>query len=155
MLPESLLAILKLSALALLYLFFLRVLRAVWAEVNPVRSAVTVPASGARQAKAARRPRGKSRNALVVVEPLEQKGRSYALADEITLGRAAGCTVTLEDNYVSQLHARVSRRDGAVYAEDLGSTNGTYVNGRKLTGAVLLKRGDQVRVGSTVLEVDL
>jgi pSer/pThr/pTyr-binding forkhead associated (FHA) protein len=92
---------------------------------------------------------------LVVVEPLEQKGRSYALADEITLGRAAGCTVTLEDNYVSQLHARVSRRDGAVYAEDLGSTNGTYVNGRKLTGAVLLKRGDQVRIGSTVLEVDV
>jgi pSer/pThr/pTyr-binding forkhead associated (FHA) protein len=138
-----------------LYLFFLRVLRAVWAEVSPVRTAAPVPAGTAKPAKKpARKARGRSRNALVVVEPADKKGRAYDLADEITLGRAAGCTVTLDDNYVSQLHARVTRRDGVLYAEDLGSTNGTYVNGKKLTGEVLLKRGDQVRIGSTVLEVD-
>ena len=155
MLPESLLAILKIAALALLYLFFLRVLRAVWAEVSPARTATPAPPGAARPAKkAARRTRGKARNALVVVEPATQKGRAYGLTDEVTLGRAAGCTVTLDDNFVSQLHARVTRRDGVLYAEDLGSTNGTYVNGKKLTGAVLLKRGDQMRVGSTVLEVD-
>ncbi|MGE0795625.1 MAG: FHA domain-containing protein, partial [Acidimicrobiia bacterium] len=93
-------------------------------------------------------------NALVVVEPLAEAGHRHPLGEEVTVGRAAGCTVTLEDNYVSQLHARLFRKDGAVYVEDLGSTNGTYVNGQKLNGTALVKRGDLVRIGSTVLEVD-
>jgi hypothetical protein len=160
-LPEPLLAILKLCALALLYLFFLRVLRAVWAEVSPARLS-TAPAAPSRARGGAARPKGRTRprrgksagNALVVVEPAETAGTRHPLGDEVTVGRAAGCTVTLEDNYVSQLHARVFRKDDAVFVEDLGSTNGTYVNGQKLTGTVLVKRGDLVRIGSTVLEVD-
>jgi hypothetical protein len=158
-LPEPLLTILKLCALALLYLFFLRVLRAVWAEVSPARVAAAPPAPA--RPKGTPRPRGRrprarrgGGNALVVVEPPEGAGTRHPLGEEVTVGRAAGCTVTLDDNYVSQLHARVFRRDGAVYVEDLGSTNGTYVNGQKLTGAVLVKRGDLVRIGSTVLEVE-
>jgi hypothetical protein len=164
-LPEPLLTILKLCALALLYLFFLRVLRAVWAEVSPVRLAAATPApprsrtggKGAPRRPKPKRPkpgRGGHGNALIVVEPEAQAGTRHPLGDEITLGRAAGCTITLEDNYVSQLHARIFRKDGAVYVEDLGSTNGTYVNSQKLTGTALVKRGDLVRIGSTVLEVD-
>lgn len=152
--PEPLLTLLKLCALALLYLFFLRVLRAVWAEVSPARAIPTPSTPRARATKPARRRGREPGDALVVVEPREQQGRSYALADELTVGRAAGCTVTLDDNYVSQLHARVFRRDGALLVEDLGSTNGTYVNGQKLNGSVPLKRGDRVRIGGTVLEVD-
>jgi len=155
-LPEPLLAILKLCALALLYLFFLRVLRAVWAEISPTR--IAPPAPAPTRGRAARRgatKRGKGGgNALVVVEPLAEAGHRHPLGEEVTVGRAAGCTVTLEDNYVSQLHARLFRKDGAVYVEDLGSTNGTYVNGQKLNGTALVKRGDLVRIGSTVLEVD-
>ena len=149
--PDSLLGILKLCALALLYLFFFRVLRAVWAEVAPARAGGRAPAPS--------RPRppmrrGKSAgDALVIVEPRDQKGRRHAVGDEATIGRAAGCTISVTDNYTSQLHARVFHRDGKLHVEDLGSTNGTYVNGRQVTAPLPLKRGDQVKVGSTVFEV--
>ena len=154
--PESLLAILKLCALALVYLFFLRVLRAVWAEVAPVR-ATTGPGTAAAKPRPARRASTRGAKAggdsLVVIEPKEHKGGRYAIADEVTMGRAAGCTVTLDDTYASQLHARVFHRDGVLHVEDLGSTNGTYLNGKKLTGATPLDRGDHVKVGATVFEV--
>jgi pSer/pThr/pTyr-binding forkhead associated (FHA) protein len=152
--PEALLTLLKLSCLALLYLFFFRVLRAVWAEVTPVRTAPI----DRRAARADGRDQGRSRRGrrtthLVVVEPRELKGRSYDLGEELTVGRAAGCQVTLDDSYVSQLHARVYIRDGELYVEDLGSTNGTYLNTRKVSSPSALRRGDQLKVGSTVLEV--
>jgi hypothetical protein len=159
--PEPLLAILKLCCLALLYLFFLRVVRAVWAEVN----APPVPAAAAAQAGAAppaaqagagtgRRARRKGpATHLVVVEPKEQKGTTYQLGQELTVGRAAGCQITLDDSYASQLHARVFQRDGILYVEDLGSTNGTFVNGKKVTSPITLERGDHLKVGNTLLEV--
>lgn len=153
--PEPLLAILKLCALALLYLFFIRVVRAVWAELNPVRAGAA-PAPATRAPKPARRPRKRTgERALHVLEPKEHKGRTYALNGEVTLGRAASCTVPLDDGYVSQLHARIFPRDDAWLVEDLGSTNGTYLNGRKVSRAQPVQRGDRVKIGATVLEVDL
>jgi pSer/pThr/pTyr-binding forkhead associated (FHA) protein len=160
--PEQLLTILKLCLLALLYLFFLRVIRAVWVEVNGprVRSrsapapAASAAAVGSRQgARAKRKAGGPPGPALVVVAPAEQKGRVYPLTEELTMGRAAGCQVTLDDTYVSQIHARVFVREGQVYVEDLGSTNGTYLNRGKVAGPMLLGPGDQLQVGSTVLEL--
>jgi hypothetical protein len=153
--PEPLLAILKLCALALLYLFFLRVLRAVWAEVAPARAGGggngPAPAP-ARRSKPTRRGRGGG-DGLVIVEPKEGKGRRFPLDAEVTIGRAAGCDITVDDNYASQLHARVFRREGALHVEDLGSTNGTYLNGRKVAAPLPVKRGDRVKVGATVFEV--
>lgn len=148
--PEPLLAVLKLCCLALLYLFFLRVLRAVWAEVNPKRPLVEeAPRRRERRTSGRRGPISR----LVVVEPADLKGRAYELGEELTVGRAAGCQVSLDDNYVSQLHARVFQRDGVLYVEDLGSTNGTYLNTRKVSSPSPIKRGDQLKVGSTVMEV--
>ena len=151
--PESLLTILKFCFLALLYLFFVRVLRAVWAELNPPRVQAAAPA----------RQRGRSRGAasrsgpptkLKVVEPAESRGRTFELGDELTVGRAAGCQVSLDgDTYVSQLHARVFRRDGQVYVEDLGSTNGTYLNRKKVSGPMVVRRGDRLQIGKTVMEL--
>lgn len=69
------------------------------------------------------------------------------------MGRAPGCGVQLVDPTVSQLHARVFRRDGSLYVEDLGSTNGTWVNRSPVTGPAALRRGDRVQFGSTVVEV--
>jgi pSer/pThr/pTyr-binding forkhead associated (FHA) protein len=70
------------------------------------------------------------------------------------VGRAGGCQVALgEDNYVSQLHARVFRRDGQFYVEDLGSTNGTYVNRKKVTAPIVIRKGDRLQIGKTVLEL--
>ena len=88
-----------------------------------------------------------------MVEPPALRGRSFELGEELTVGRAAGCQIALDDTYVSQLHARVFRRDNQFYVEDLGSTNGTYLNRKKVTGPVAVRRGDRLQVGKTVLEV--
>jgi len=157
----QLLTILQLCLLALLYLFFFRVLRAVWAELRPPKLVEVTPrstvvaAAGGRAARKARKqtqalpvePR------LVVLEPAEQRGRAFPMAAEMTIGRAAGCQVTLDDTYASQLHARVFQRDGQYLVEDLGSTNGTYLNRQKVAGAMLLQAGDRVQIGNTVLEL--
>ena len=156
---EPLLNILKLCLLALLYLFFLRVLQAVWAEVSGPRTKASRGRVRERAAPAAAapRPKGRARSGpptiLRVVEPEAERGRSFPLADELTVGRAAGCQVTLDDTYVSQLHARVFRRDGKLYVEDLGSTNGTYLNRAKVAGPMVMSHGDRLQVGSVVMEV--
>ena len=65
----------------------------------------------------------------------------------------AGCHIALpDDTFVSQLHARVFERSGQIYVEDLGSTNGTYVNGHRVSTPTPMHRGDSLQVGSTVLE---
>ena len=155
---EQLLTILKLCLLALLYLFFFRVLRAVWTEIKGPK--IAVPARQARrEARRAAKPvatrRGGRRAAarLAVIEPAAQKGRTFPLAEELTVGRAAGCQVTLDDTYASQIHARVFARDGQLFVEDLGSTNGTYLNRKKVQGPMAMKRGDKLQVGNTVMEL--
>ena len=150
--------------LAVLYLFFLRVLRAVWVELREPKAAPVTAAPAAAEAAAvaaapSRRPRGRGRGRgepthLQVVEPPERRGQSYELADELTVGRAPGCGVPLpEDTFTSQLHARVFRRDGDVWVEDLGSTNGTLLNDRKVSAPAVMRRGDRLQVGRTVLEL--
>jgi len=156
--PESLLTILKFTLVALLWLFFLRVLRAVWAEITrPPAPSPAAPAPAAAEAPTrvlqARTPPSKSA-VLRLVEPKEARGRTYEVGEEVTVGRASGCGVSLAgDTFVSQLHARLYRRDGRTWVEDLGSTNGTYVNSKRLTSPVSLRRGDRVQVGRTVLEL--
>lgn len=167
---EPLLNVLKLCLLVLLYLFFLRVLQAVWTEVNGpkrraprgggaatprVAPAATPPATGGRRGRGATKVKARSSAAtmLRVLEPDTDQGRTFPLADEVTVGRAAGCQVTLDDTYVSQLHARVFRRDGELFVEDLGSTNGTYLNRARVAGPMTMKPGDRLQVGSVVMEL--
>lgn len=157
--PESLLAILKFCFLALLWLFFLRVLWAVWAEVRgPAPAAIPPPrpssSSSAAPAPPPRGGGGADVARLKVVEPAAKRGTTYNLGDELTVGRAGGCQVSLpDDTFASQLHARVFRRDGRLWVEDLGSTNGTYLNAKPITAPVALRRGDRLQIGRTVLEV--
>jgi hypothetical protein len=154
---DQLLFILKLCLLALLYLFFFRVLRAVWAEIKAPAAA---PA-GRAPAEPGRKPRRKGAEApsaptppqLVALDPPELRGRVFPLAEEVTLGRAAGCQVTLDDGYISQLHARVYVRDGRWMVEDLGSTNGTYLNRQRVSGPMVIQAGDRIQIGNTVLEL--
>ena len=169
--PEPLLAVLKLLCLALLYLFFLRVLRAVWAEVASPREISSGGVAGAtgtapprtrvgRGRPSAAAPKG-SPNRLKVLEPADRKGQAFDLGAEnaeLTVGRAAGCQVRVDDTYASQLHARIFRKDGQLFVEDLGSTNGTYLNRRgtqnkeKVAGPLAVKLGDRLMIGKTVLE---
>lgn len=145
--PTSLLQILNDCLLALLLLFFLRVLRAVWVQLKPAPAVAQVVAAPAPAAKP------KSALRLRVVEPPANRGQVFEIADEVTLGRSPGCGVALQDTTVSQVHARLFRQGGTLWIEDLGSTNGTWVNRSKVSAPVALKRGDRVAVGGTVLEV--
>lgn len=152
--PEGLLTILKLFFLALLYLFFFRVLRAVWAELTAPAVATAPAGSAPTTGRAPARGAPRAALRLKVVEPPSDRGRVYELGDELTVGRASGCQISLpEDTFVSQLHARIFRREGQIYVEDLGSTNGTFLNRKKVSAPQPLRRGDRLQIGKTVLEL--
>ena len=152
---QNLLRALEILVVALIWLFFFRVIRAVWVEVRPPKMRSAGPdldATDLGRSETSRRQRG-SRLQLKVVEPAERRGQSFELADEVTLGRAAGCGVRVDDAYTSSIHARLYRRNGSLWVEDLGSTNGTWVNAERIGSAMKLGKGDLLQVGGTVFEV--
>ncbi|MGH8981580.1 MAG: FHA domain-containing protein [Acidimicrobiales bacterium] len=144
--------------IALVFLFFLRVIRAVWVEVRPAgpRRALAPPQAlpGAGRREAA--PRGrKGPLYLEVVEPTDRTGQQFDVDGELTVGRSPGCGIpTTYDIYSSTLHARFFHHDDdRLYVEDLGSTNGTFVNSEQIAKPTRLGKGDLVQVGATVLQV--
>ena len=88
-----------------------------------------------------------------MIAPPERRGTRVEVAGEATIGRGAGCALSLDDTFVSQLHARVFRNADGVFVEDLGSTNGTFLNDARVGGPQLVRRGDRIQVGQTVLEL--
>jgi pSer/pThr/pTyr-binding forkhead associated (FHA) protein len=148
--PTIVLDLLKYLFLIVLYIFVARAVRAVYLELKPASApapkATAPPRAPARKGKAPRR--------VAVVEGEALKGRTFELSDELTIGRADKCHLVLgDDPYVSQVHARIFVKDGTVMVEDLGSTNGTYLNRRRITSPAQVQRGDRVKVGKTVLEL--
>lgn len=152
--PTLVLDLLKYVFLGVLYIFVLWAIRAVYMELRPAT---------ARQPRASRaptptpsRPPSKNKKAptkAAVIEGNAYKGKVFKLGDELTIGRASTCTLVLDDAYVSQMHARIFPRNDRFVVEDLGSTNGTYLNRQRLTSSADLQRGDRVKIGKTVLEM--
>ena len=147
---DGVLTILKFCILALLYLFLARVVWTVSSELRgaPVAAApLPEPAPSRAPAKARKSWR------LVIVEPPATSGRLFEVNGELTIGRAAGCSISIpDDTFVSNMHARVFERDGDVFIEDLGSTNGTHLNGAPLGAVTKLRKGDRIQAGQTILE---
>lgn len=151
---HGVLDILRYFLLALIWLFFLYAIRAVYVEVRRARDDV-------KQAGQAALPQGSpplqdkpTTLRLQVVEPGEKRGRTFDLSSEVTLGRTAGCAVSLKDDaYASSVHARIFEKSGELWIEDLGSRNGTYLNEERLVAPARLRRGDKVKAGATVFEV--
>jgi hypothetical protein len=152
-LSEQLLNVFKLCLLVLLYLFFARVLRAVWAELREPKPVVVAPAAVAASPPPSNPKRSAARPRLVVVSPPELADTAYELIEELTIGRAAGCHISLDDRFISQVHARMFLRDGQCFIEDLGSTNGTFLNENKVAGPSVVKRGDRVKIGNFLMEL--
>jgi pSer/pThr/pTyr-binding forkhead associated (FHA) protein len=157
--------LIKLAFLAVLWLFVI-------AAVGVVRTDLfDQPASPRRQRRAARqgarrppppvaarppRPSGRSRNSAreVVVTVGNLAGTIITLADQqITIGRAADATLVLTDDYASTRHARLFPQNGEWIVEDLGSTNGTYLDRQKVTQPMPVPVGVPIRIGKTVLEL--
>ncbi len=148
------LSVLKYALVALLYFFIFRALRSVATDLSG-RRAPSNQGQGPKASKSkAKAPRGgRAPTTLVVHAPEARKPRSVRLSDGLEIGRAEACQVRLEDTYASQHHAKLSTRDGAWMLEDLGSTNGTYLNDRRVGAPTEVHAGDVVRIGKTVLEL--
>ena len=145
--PDIVLELLKYAFLVILYIFISRAIRATYVELQPSTGGASSAPARSSQRKSKKLPR----KAVVTEGP--KKGQTYELTREITIGRADKCQVVLDDTYVSQIHARIFPKGDGVAVEDLGSTNGTYLNRRRITAPVELQRGDQVKIGKTVLEM--
>jgi pSer/pThr/pTyr-binding forkhead associated (FHA) protein len=154
--PIFLLAV-KVAFLVVLYLFVARAVRAVVldvfgprAERRRPRSRPTAPSRPVPRTGPGRPARRQPRE-LVVTD--ESGRRTVPLNGPITVGRAATCDVVLADTYVSNVHARIYDRDGGWWLEDLGSTNGTYVNRNRVQTPTAVGPGDEIRMGKATLEL--
>lgn len=146
--PPFVLTVLKIVFLALLYFFIYRAIRSVVVDLRPPARAQTGRAQPAIKPKGG----GKAPRSVVVVDDRGAKVETVRLDGTLQVGRAEACQVRLPDTYASAFHARIFSRDGSWFLEDLGSTNGTYLNQRRITAPAELRAGDKVRIGKTTLE---
>ena len=135
--PALFLNILKLIFLAMLYLFLWQIARSIRAHVGPAPSP---------------RP-SRTPSEVVMVRSESNSGQRFALTTAAVVGRSDDADIVIDDPYASEFHLRIGNQDGEVMLHDLGSTNGTYVNGRRVTAPTQLSMGDSIQVGRTILEV--
>lgn len=142
--------------LILLWLFIWSVLRVLRTDIYAPTGAVMVRRGlalrGPRTPGRKGRPAGAARQ-LVVVEGALAGTRISLGTQPVLIGRADDSTLVLTDDYASTRHARLSPRGGDWFVEDLGSTNGTYLDRSKVTTAVRVPLGTPVHVGKTVIEL--
>ena len=157
---ELSLTIIRVAFLAVLWLFVIAAIGVVRTDLlggpatSPRRSRgrQTQNQRPPRQARPQRAGRGSPRFLVVTAGAL--KGTSLDLAQQqITLGRANDATLVLNDDYASSRHARIFPQDGQWIVEDLGSTNGTYLDRQKVTQPTPVPLGVPIRIGKTVLEL--
>ncbi|HZT94689.1 MAG TPA: FHA domain-containing protein [Gaiellaceae bacterium] len=154
---EVLLA-LKIAFLVLLYLFVLRVIRSAGRERRAPSQDSMILTPGAAAAAGLGRGRSARKSVRLVVQrsPSLEEGDEFPLnSAPLTVGRGGQNDLVLSgDEFASARHARIEVRGDGVWIQDLDSTNGTYVNGSRVTGAERVGAGDVLRVGETDLRVE-
>lgn len=135
--PALILTLLKLIFVALLFLF-------VWQISRAITSHVGIGAT---------RGTTKRSREIVLIRGDQSTGDGYKIDDVAVLGRSPQADIVIDDAYASEFHMRFVAGDDGLVLHDLGSTNGTYVNGRRVTAPQVLVKGDAVQVGKTVMEV--
>jgi FHA domain-containing protein len=150
---DETLLILKIAFLVLLYGFIVLVVRSATKGMDqaPQESIVL----GASEAAALRAEHGfKPTRLLVVTSPELAEGATIEVSAPTVVGRDAQSGIRLDhDEYVSSRHARIEPRQEGAWVDDLGSTNGTFVNGSKLKKGRIAKAGDVIKIGATELQV--
>lgn len=149
------LTLLKFALLGLLYLFVWFAVRTVAHDVAGKRQPrKVVPAAVATAAPPPAEVRdGAAPGTLVIREP-DVPERRVGLRDAVEIGRGPGVAIVLTDGFASHRHARIEPRGTERVLVDLGSTNGTFLNEEPVTVPVVLRPGDTVRIGRTLLEVE-
>jgi pSer/pThr/pTyr-binding forkhead associated (FHA) protein len=152
--PELVVQLTRVGFLVLLWLFVLAALRVVRSDLYAA-SGLKVALPGLRRSKDQPRQRGSSKlpRQLIVTHGALAGTRITLDGRPITIGRADDSTVVLDDDYASTRHARLSLRGADWYVEDLGSTNGTYLDRAKVTAPLRVPLGVPIRIGKTVIEL--
>ena len=154
---EPLAVALKFGFLAVLYLFLLWVSRSALRDLARSQEPRRRPPSRWRRRGRAR-PRGCASRAcwprmeprLEVIAALgHEPGTVFDLVEGATMGRSDHAEIRIDDPFASSAHARIFQRGDFMHVEDMGSTNGTYLNGRQLRGAERLKVADVIRIGDS------
>ena len=135
--PVLFLNIIKLLFLALLFVFLWQVARSIRSHLGSNPN-IRTPGAGAE---------------LVLISGSADGRRIRLTAHGHVVGRSPEAEITIDDPYASEFHARVGIQDERIMVHDLGSTNGTYVNGRRVSAPTTVSRGDTVQIGKTILEV--
>ena len=152
---DEVLLILKIAFLVLLYTFIWRIVRTASRDLRvPQESFVLAPSAAA--GLQASRPSLHTGHLVVVKSADLQSGEDFELnSAQLTIGRGNQNDIAIAtDEYASARHARFEPRQDGVWVQDLGSTNGTYLNGTRLDRPRRLARGDIVRVGETDLRYE-
>jgi hypothetical protein len=152
---DEALLLLKIAFLVVLYLFIWRIVRTASRDLRlPQESFILAPSSGPSVQPARRGPQ--TGRLVVVKSPHLMEGEDFELdSAQLTIGRGRQNDISIAaDEYASARHARFEPRQDGVWVQDLGSTNGTYLNGTKLDRPRRLTRGDIVRVGETDLRFE-
>lgn len=147
--PELVLQLTRAGFLALLWLFVLFALRVVRSDLYAAAGLRALVPGGV----ATTRRRGRTARQLIVTGGALAGTRISLDARPILIGRADDSTLVLDDDYASTRHARIAMQGDEWYVEDLGSTNGTYLDRAKVTGPTRVPLGVPVRIGKTVLEL--
>ncbi len=139
---EIVVLIFRIAILLILYLFLWQLVAVIWKDLRR-------PAAGEVKAP---RPRGR----LIVVSAdstAYQPGHHFQLSDSTTIGRGPNNSIVLGDSFVSTNHAVLNYRENGWWLADLGSRNGTWLNGKKVEGEVPVRPGDLIGIGQTRLKL--
>ena len=152
---EPLAVALKFGFLVVLYLFLLWVVRSAMRDLaryggsSAAAEPVEVPARGRRQRGTPEPRPGAAPRVQVVAAMGHEPGTSFDVGEGVTFGRSDGADIRVHDQFASSAHARIFDRGGFMYLEDMGSTNGTYLNGRQVKAAERLEGADTIRIGDS------
>ncbi|HVE98541.1 MAG TPA: FHA domain-containing protein [Mycobacteriales bacterium] len=155
--PELVFHLVKLGFLALLWMFVLIAVRTIRLDIfgpRVPRAARPAQQRAAAAPPARAKPKARTLPRQLVVTQGDLAGTTVALSEApVTIGRSPDSTLVLTDDYASTHHARLVPRNGEWVVEDLGSTNGTYLDKSKVTAPTPVRVGGTIRIGKTVLEL--
>jgi hypothetical protein len=152
---EPLAVALKFGFLAVLYLFLLWVARSAMKDLSRGSDGTTAaepvepPSPRRRQSAMPDLRAGVSPRLVVVAAMGHEPGTTFDVGTGATMGRSDGAEIRVDDPFASSAHAHIFPRGDYMYVEDMGSTNGTYLNGRQLRNAERLKVADVIRIGDS------
>jgi pSer/pThr/pTyr-binding forkhead associated (FHA) protein len=166
---ELTLTVIRLGLLALLWIFVFSVVGVLRGDLygtrvltrgkpkpprRPAREPVVKPEAATAAVPRTSRSAAKRIPTTLTVTEGSLAGTTLSLIETgVLLGRNPECTLVLDDDFASGRHARIFRRDGGWFVEDLGSTNGTYMGSTRLTQPVPVEAGSTLRIGKTIFEL--